>query len=495
MTTPERTGPIHHPWSPITDLPEDVSGMVQADLGHLAQVWSEQAVRLRGSPALTRFNDRLRREWAIETGIIEGLYSLDRGITQVLIERGIEASLIPHGTTDRPVSEIIPILRDQEATLEGLFDFVAQRRSLSTSYIKELHQQLTRTQEYTDGIDAFGNAVQIPLIHGDWKPQTNNPTRRDGTVHEYSPPEHVASEMDRLVALHSEHEANRIPPEVSAAWLHHRFTQIHPFQDGNGRVARAIASLVFLKAGWFPLVINRDQRDEYIDALEAADAGDLHPLATLISRVQKQAFIRALSLSEDALRQTEPLAHVIAQAADRMRQRRYAEVQDMQSQAIGLADNLVRLAEQRIQELCTQLIAQLREIDPGYRSSVKRSDESTDHYFKHQIVKTAQQLNYFADTRTYRAWVRLRIHEERETDVVVAFHGLGSRFVGIMAASAFLEYRDRNDGQTTTDGPYLVSEEVFQFAYSEPVDDLRLRFDQWMSRVALVSLDIWRRQL
>jgi hypothetical protein len=301
--------------------------------------------------------------------------------------------------------------------------------------------------------------------------------------------------MDRLVALHAEHEANRVPPEVSAAWLHHRFTQIHPFQDGNGRVARAIASLVFLKAGWFPLVINRDQRDEYIDALEAADDGDLLPLATLIARVQKQAFIRALSLSEDALRQTEPLAQVIAQAADRMRQRRYAEVQEMQSQAIALADNLVGLAEQRLQELSTQLIAQLREIDPGYRSSVKRSDANTDHYFKHQIVKTAQQLDYFADTRTYRAWVRLRIHEDRETDVVVAFHGLGSRFVGIMAASAFLEYRDRNDGQTTTDGPYLVSEEVFQFAYREPVDDLRLRFDQWMSRVALVSLDIWRRQL
>jgi len=23
------------------------------------------------------------------------------------------------------------------------------------------------------------------------------------------------------------------PPEIEAAWLHHRFTQIHPFQDGN----------------------------------------------------------------------------------------------------------------------------------------------------------------------------------------------------------------------------------------------------------------------
>ena len=49
-----------------------------------------------------------------------------------------------------------------------------------------------------------------------------------------------------------------VPVEVEAAWLHHRFTQIHPYQDGNGRVARALASLLFIKAGWFPVVVTRD---------------------------------------------------------------------------------------------------------------------------------------------------------------------------------------------------------------------------------------------
>jgi Fic family protein len=48
---------------------------------------------------------------------------------------------------------------------------------------------------------------------------------------------HVAAEMDKLVELHREHRAAGVAPEVESAWLHHRFTQIHPFQDGNGRVA------------------------------------------------------------------------------------------------------------------------------------------------------------------------------------------------------------------------------------------------------------------
>ncbi len=84
--------------------------------------------------------------------------------------------------------------------------------------------------------------------------------RPDGLIHEYCPPEQVTSEMDRLIELHREHQIGEIPPEVEAAWLHHRFTQIHPFQDGNGRIARCLASLVFIQAKWFPLVLTRGDR-------------------------------------------------------------------------------------------------------------------------------------------------------------------------------------------------------------------------------------------
>ena len=46
-------------------------------------------------------------------------------------------------------------------------------------------------------------------------------------------------------------------------------------QSGNGRVARALASLIFIRKRWFPLVIDRDTVGEYIEALESGDKGDL----------------------------------------------------------------------------------------------------------------------------------------------------------------------------------------------------------------------------
>lgn len=483
-------------WHLLEDLPKDLLSLRKEDLKGLADIWREQSRRLRDSEALQSFNERLCREWAIETGVIEGLYSIDRGVTQLLIERGLDATLIPHGTTDKPASEIVPILRAQRDTLEGIFDFVAKRRKLSVSYIKELHASLTRHQATTEAVNGIGRLVDVPLVRGDWKRQPNNPSRPDGSIHEYCPPEHVAAEMDRLVELHLKHVEVGVSPEVEAAWLHHRFAQIHPFQDGNGRVARALASLVFLRSEWFPLVITRDTREEYIRGLETADGNDIRPLIDLFGRIQKAAFVKALSISEDALRQAEPIERVISSAAERIRERKITEYQQMQANALALARTLVGEAERNLRNVCERLSDELREVDRHYGVSISKSNSNNDFWFQKQIVETAKKLDYFADTRTYRAWVRMRIREERQTDIVISFQSLGTRFLGVMAASAFLQHRDiSEDEQTTVEGPYLLSQEVFQFSYKEKESDLKLRFERWLKDVILVGLDTWRKQL
>lgn len=273
--------------------------LAASELPPLVTVWNEQASRLRQSGEFRLFNEKLRREIAIETGIIERLYTIDRGTTRLLIEQGIKEALIPHGTTDRPVGQVVSLIRDQEAAIKGLFDFVGGQRTLSTSYIKQLHQLLTQSQNSTEALNtSTGQIVSVSLISGDWKRRPNNPLRQDGTVHQYCPPEQVASEMDRLVVMHNRHREQKVAPEVESAWLHHRFTQIHPFQDGNGRVARCLASLVFIQAGYFPLVLTRDDRADYINALEIADEENLSALVTLFASRQRRTFLRSLSLSE-----------------------------------------------------------------------------------------------------------------------------------------------------------------------------------------------------
>ncbi|MCC6538966.1 MAG: Fic family protein [Bryobacterales bacterium] len=239
------------------------------------------------------FQTRVAREWAIETGQIEGLYRFDRGLTMTLIEAGITASRIPGTASAMSPEQVAAILHDHLATLEGLFTFVKGDRPLSKGYIHELHQALLRNQHTHPVLAAATGAFfDKPLTRGKYKEQPNNPLRPDGTTFEYCPPVEVDAEMERLIDLYHAHESQGVPAELQAAWLHHAFTCIHPYADGNGRVARALATLVLIKAGLMPLVVPAEEKQSiYIPALEAADAGDYRALVESIRRWQGRLVI------------------------------------------------------------------------------------------------------------------------------------------------------------------------------------------------------------
>lgn len=77
-----------------------------------------------------------------------------------------------------------------------------------------------------------------------------------------------------------------------AARLHHRLTEIHPFPNGNGRVARLLTDLFLVsrgrpRFGWGQgdLSLEGDVRTRYIAALRAADEGDMEPLLQFLSQI------------------------------------------------------------------------------------------------------------------------------------------------------------------------------------------------------------------
>jgi len=484
-----------HKWKPIQDLPSNAEDLGSTELAHLLTIWKEQKQKLNTSQALRDFHERLGREWAIETGIIEGLYTLDRGTTQLLIENGITASLIVHGSSDKPPELVASIIAAQKEALEGVFDFVASRRPLSKSYIKELHQLITRHQDKVIGVDQFGNYVETNLVRGDWKKLPNNPLRADSYIHEYCPPEHVESEMDQLIKWHLQHTETRVAPEVEAAWLHHRFTEIHPFQDGNGRIARALASLVLIREGGFPVTIHRDHRADYIAALETADKGDLADLVDVMAKIQKQAFLKALSVSETVLKEYLPVKNVIEAGILRLETRRREQREDLQ-QVFQLADVLKREAVTQLKPISRELGDALQKVNYQYRSSVEASGNENDTWFKKQIVDVARSLGYYADTATHRSWVRLKIRDERQTEFVVSFHSLGTEFVGVLVATAFVDFRERDEnGVVTVEGPYAVCEAPFELSYFDSDEKTTERFRVWLNRCTLLGIDHWRRQL
>lgn len=471
------------------------------ELRALSSVWQEKKIALEDNGAYKEFIKKLQREWAIETGIIERLYTWDRGVTEVLIEQGIESSLISHrgGVSQRDAEHIQALINDHLGIVEGLFGYIKGEEPLTEHFIRGLQAQFTEHQDYTEAVTGSGDLIQVLLIKGEYKTLPNNPRRQDGAVHAYCPPEWTKEEMENLIRIYREAD-DSYPPEVKSAWLHHRFTQIHPFQDGNGRVARALASLVFLREGLFPLVVRESDRKEYIGALEAADDGDLAPLVTFFARRQKDAILKALGL-EQQVQQSKYADQIISSALELLRTKFSKEKQKV-SVVYDHAEKLFSTVDLKFRSLVTSLDGQLRAVTPPQRQTKyqARSNSANNasaqrHYFQKQIVDAAKQFDYYANFEQHRSWVRITLTTEQEFDYVVSFHGYGPGDTGILVVSAFTYVKaPREDGGTEPVNLHPAAD-LFQFNYIEPYASTEKRFAEWLESSIAIALAEWKRSL
>ena len=453
--------------------------------------------------AYKAFRERIERSWAIETGIIEGIYAIDRGTTQTLVENGLRADLIERGSTDRDPHELIEVLRDHQDSAAFVSEYIENKKPLSKQYMRELHQLLTRNQPTYTAVDQFGKLIDTPLDRGGFKKQPNNPTRTDKLIHEYCPPIQVDSEIDRLVDLYHEYDETGSGDHklLIAAWLHHRFTQIHPFQDGNGRVARALLTWHLAKEEYLPIVITRDDRKDYIECLEIADSGDLNPFVAFIVRLERRIIL-------DALGQPKPvpdsriLSQVLDHITDQVRRQnrdRLAQMRTVNNVAQSLQDGAVEYLRseadairQSLEDAGLSVTCSVDTGGPGDR----------EHWYRAQIVQTAQAANHWANLNESRFFVKLSINPQDQPLTprlvfVVSLHHVGRQLAGIMAATAFAQIVSIQDH--TTDKLEEPADldfknctvDSFTFTWEDNAETVRTRFLDWVEESLGIALRHW----
>lgn len=482
-----------HEWKPIEDLPVDWPALAESEVGTLVQTWQETADALREGDSYKLFLERLRRQWAIETGVLERLYSLSEGATKTLIEQGLDAALISHEDSDRPPGQVLAHIRDQHAAIEGLYQFISDQRRLSKSYLRELHSVLTAHQPTFEAKDLLGNYCEREMIRGAWKTYPNNVELEDGSTFQFCPPEHVESEIDRLLMMHDGHEGLGVPPEVEAAWIHHRFTLIHPFVDGNGRIARCLATLILLRSKWFPLVITRDDKVAYLSALRSADQGDLSPLVGLFSRLQRLAVRQALSLSEEVIRETSA-ARSILDSVKLKFSRRKSEVLSQYQLAVTTADALFVMTADRLKDLSREIDALVKSVDKHHHAAVQKSprNDPKAHYNRWQITRAAKELRYFANLSLFPAWIELAIDGPVWTGILISFHGLGHEWKGVIVASAMAYRKDTTDAEKREVSDLRVlSQDPFEITFKDDAIEISQRFRKWLEDRLILGLSYW----
>ncbi len=490
-------------WTPLLPLDANFSYDF-SEIDALHRQWlAVKAHQEEAQPQIyAAFLERLTRSWAIETGIIEGLYTLDQGMTETLVTHGISAGLIERSSTNKEPQELAHILDDHQRTVAGVYAEIRAGRPITRSAIRQIHATLAANQPTYRAGEQFGSQFDKKLNHGAFKTIPNNPTRPDGALHEYCPPEQVDSELDNLLHWYAQcqQDTARYHPLLTAAWLHHRFTQIHPFEDGNGRVVRALLTWHLIQADYLPVVVKRDDRPDYIAALEYADRGDLTPFVRLLVRLQRQTILASLN-------EPKPVApSLVSQTLDSIVERfasqdtqLAAQMRSVNEVAETFVDGIVAMLESQGKLICTRLNLAGKRIEYYILQSDPFSRGDWHHSY---VVQTAQNSGHWANLNEGRYFVELSLTSfaafpYRRLVFVISLHHIGRQLTGVMAATAFALIGDYYAGapetseQTANYSFVDCTTEPFTFTSESAADALLLNFAEWIERALSIALTQW----
>lgn len=187
---------------------------------------------------------------------------------------------------DASVDEAAAIIDDDrpETVAEETYRALSGYRNAMT-YILQIHDdpQFDLNAQFIKSLHFMMLSYDLTKLPGQWRPGgvlvVHEPTRQ--TIYEGPDAERVPTLIDELIGQIN--DADGAPPIIRGALAHLNMAMIHPFKDGNGRMARALQTLVLAKEGIVGPVFSSIEEwlgrntDEYYRILTEVGQGSWHP--------------------------------------------------------------------------------------------------------------------------------------------------------------------------------------------------------------------------
>ncbi|PVV55483.1 Fic family protein [Chryseobacterium sp. HMWF035] len=217
---------------------------------------------------------KLKLDWNYNSNAIEG-NQLSYGETVAFLNFGLTAK-------GKPFKDHLDIKGHNEA-IGFMLQLIKENRPLSESDIKDLHKIILVEPYFSKTISPQGIEFEKEIKIGQYKNSPNHVKTVSGDIHYYTNPEEVPFEMNNLLEWYRNAEEENLHPVVMSAIFHHKFTSIHPFDDGNGRLARILSNFILLKHNYPVIVIKNRDKVQYYAALNIADNGIYEDLVKLFA--------------------------------------------------------------------------------------------------------------------------------------------------------------------------------------------------------------------
>ena len=222
-----------------------------------------------------RIMQKFRLDWNYHSNHIEG-NSLSYGETKALILFNITAQ-------GKPLKDHFEIKGHNEA-IDWVIDVIKNKEDLTEHFIRQLHEVLLKEPYMSDAMTPDGKPTKNRIEVGKYKTLPNHVRTVTGEIFHFASPEETPAKMhDLLKWYHEKKQREETNAILMAAEFHYRFVRIHPFDDGNGRMARMLMNFILMQYGYPPVIIRTEDKLNYIRMLELADSDTIAPFIEYIA--------------------------------------------------------------------------------------------------------------------------------------------------------------------------------------------------------------------
>lgn len=233
-------------------------------MGKIEELYQEwQSLQPIKEEYLQRLNRKFMLEFNYNSNHIEG-NTLTYGQTELLLLFGkvVDAANMKD-LEDMKASNVGLNMMQEQASSEYL---------LTESFIRQLHQTILR-EDYTVYRQLPGGQQTSYVVHaGVYKTRPNSVITRTGDRFEYASPEETPALMKDFVEWYREEEQKgELTLAELCALFHYRYIRIHPFEDGNGRIARLLVNYILTRHHYPMIVVKSADKENYLNALSTCD--------------------------------------------------------------------------------------------------------------------------------------------------------------------------------------------------------------------------------
>lgn len=158
--------------------------------------------------------------------------------------RLLQEDILPKGHTMREVYDLTN-------TKKVFYELLQKKPELNAQLMIDIHDKLLDNIDVRKG---FRNH-DIHILGQPFKP---------------TPAQYINSDIEILLQWYTQNK-KKLHPFALSVLFHHKFESIHPFSDGNGRTGRMLMNYILMQRSYPPIVINRKDRKEYLNTMNATD--------------------------------------------------------------------------------------------------------------------------------------------------------------------------------------------------------------------------------